>query len=77
MRWSFFPDREEERVRKPYEKRRKPSWRAPEHSRLTSDMWKGKYRNEKGEEIGEEKYLWVDRRPTILQPERPTRPGWL
>jgi hypothetical protein len=57
----------------PVKKTREPSWRCPEHLKLTSDMRKDFVRNERGEAISKDRRLVLDPRPAILVPQRPIR----
>lgn len=78
-RWSFFPDFKTE-VYNPYRPKDKPkpsSWRAPEHSRMTSDMRRDYRRNDHGEPVSKERFLVIDPRPVIMIPPRPTIMGYL
>lgn len=70
--WRFDP------IEEVYEPRRKkvriPSWKAPEHVRLTSDMKSEVPKDNYGQPIpGREKMLVLDPRPTILLPPRRTK----
>jgi len=74
--WSFSPEQPYQDSREAYipvKKTREPSWRAPEHLKLTSDMRKDYIRDERGNQISKDKRLVLDARPRILIPERPIR----
>lgn len=86
LRYSFTPeDRYEEyharRKAKAYVKRERESvsWRAPEHSKLTSDMERDFPRDDFGVPLrGSKKdQLVLDSRPVIMKPPRETIAGWL
>jgi hypothetical protein len=86
MTYSFTPeDRYEQyharRKNRTYTKRAKDgvSWRAPEHSKLTSDMQRDFPRDDFGVPLtgSKKEFLVVDPRPTIMKPVRETVLGWL
>ena len=86
QRYSFTPeDRYEQyharRKNKTYVKRERDnlSWRAPEHSKLTSDMERDFPRDDFGVPLtgSKKEFLVLDQRPTIMKPPRETIPGWL
>ncbi len=81
MRWTFEPDEipETPSVREAYLPRRrnpnpKNNWKAPEHSKMTSDMKRDYPRDELGRIIaGRDKELVMDPRPTIMKQEQQAR----
>lgn len=84
--FSFTPeDRYEKyhakRKKRTYAKREREtlSWRAPEHSKMTSDMERDFPRNDLGVPLtgSKKEFLVLDNRPTIMKPPRATVPGWL
>lgn len=86
MNYSFTPeDRYEQyharRKKKTYVRREREnlSWRAPEHSKLTSDMERDFPRDDLGIPLrgARREQLVMDPRPTIMKPPRPTVMGWL
>ncbi len=86
LRYSFHPEDSYEqyharRKKRTYVKRDRSgiSWRAPEHSKLTSDMERDFPRDDFGIPLrGSKKdQLVLDPRPVIMKPPRPTVPGWL
>ncbi len=86
MIYSFTPeDRYAEyharRKNRTYVKREREtvSWRAPEHSKITSDMERDFPRDDFGIPIrgSKKEFLVLDNRPTIMKPARETIPGWL